>query len=214
MLQIVRTFPGQAFFGEEERASVFRIVNAYCVFDTDLGYSQGMCLLAGVLRIHLDEETTFWALVTLFSVERYNLRALYDPGSSALLDCLSCLDHCLARNHPTLRAHFVSQGVELSMIATQWFLTLFVYRFPLPFALDFWEVFFRRGLSAVIQVGVALLSSLADTLLADKFDHMVPFLNQMDLTYISEGTHAPTRAHGLACVGLSLALFWLWLCRS
>jgi hypothetical protein len=53
---ITRTFPGQSFFGDEERASVMRIVNAYAMFDNEVGYSQGMCFLAGVLRLNFDEE--------------------------------------------------------------------------------------------------------------------------------------------------------------
>ncbi len=115
-----------------------------------------MCFLAGILRVHLDEESTFWALAVLFSIERYNLRAIYDPSSPALLDCLTCLQQCLTRTHPALAEHFQQQGVELSMISTQWFITLFIYRFPLPFALDFLELFFRQGVSAVVKVGYGL----------------------------------------------------------
>jgi hypothetical protein len=184
--QITRTFPNQAFFGEEERLSVFRVVNAYCVFDKDLGYSQGMCFLAGVLRLHFDEETTFWSLAVLFSIERYNMRAIYDPSCPALQECLTALQLCLNRVHPQLASHFTEQGVELSMIATQWFLTLFVYRFPFPFALECWQGFFRRGIASIVQVGVSLLLSLADTLLGQNFETIVPFFNHMDLEYISE----------------------------
>jgi hypothetical protein len=164
-----------------------RIVNAYSMFDNEIGYSQGMCFLAGVLRQNFDEETAFWAFVVLLSNERYNMRSLFDPESEALQQCLQCLQTCLTRRHPDLASHLARHGVDMSMFAPQWFLTLFIYRFPLPFGFRFWQAFLAEGVSAVVRVGVALLFYLQDRLLPMNFDSMIPFFNQLDMTYINEG---------------------------
>jgi hypothetical protein len=133
-----------------------------------------------------DCQTAFWAFVVLLSTERYNMRALFDPESDALQQCLLCLHTCLLRRRPALARHLAAQGVEMSMFAPQWFLTLFIYRFPLPFGFRFWHTFLAEGVSAVVRVGVALLQSLGDRLLAMNFDAIIPFFNAMDTTYINE----------------------------
>jgi hypothetical protein len=114
------------------------------------------------------------------------MRALFDPESDALQQCLLCLHTCLLRRRPALARHLAAQGVEMSMFAPQWFLTLFIYRFPLPFGFRFWHTFLAEGVSAVVRVGVALLQSLGDRLLSMNFDAIIPFFNAMDTTYINE----------------------------
>jgi len=51
---------------EEEvygKQALRRILRAYCVYDRDIGYCQGMNFIAGMLLMFLTEEESFWLLV-------------------------------------------------------------------------------------------------------------------------------------------------------
>jgi hypothetical protein len=51
---------------EEEvygKQALRRILRAYCVYDSDIGYCQGMNFIAGMLLMFLTEEESFWLLV-------------------------------------------------------------------------------------------------------------------------------------------------------
>lgn len=59
------------------------ILRAYSVYDKEVGYVQGVNLLAGVLLYHIgNPPQAFWALVDL--MEDKELRSLYLPGFPGL----------------------------------------------------------------------------------------------------------------------------------
>ena len=53
-----------------------KVLVAYSIYDVDLGYVQGLNMIAGVLLYHIkNPEQTFWALVE--TMEYQELRLLY-----------------------------------------------------------------------------------------------------------------------------------------
>ena len=53
-----------------------KVLVAYSIYDVDLGYVQGLNMIAGVLLYHIkNAEQTFWALVE--TMEYQELRLLY-----------------------------------------------------------------------------------------------------------------------------------------
>lgn len=89
MTQIVkdleRTFPESGSFGESGTlgGGLEEILRAYSVYDREVGYVQGLNLLAGVLLYHIGNSAqAFWALVDL--MEDKELRSLYLPGFPGL----------------------------------------------------------------------------------------------------------------------------------
>ena len=94
---------------------------------------------------------------------------------------------------PVLHVHFLRQGVKSSMYCSQWFLTLFSYRYVLPrcilprsntrYSLPM-EIVFRifdnclaSGIEAIFGFALSLLQKNEAKLLSLKFDELVAFLN-------------------------------------
>ena len=46
---------------------------AYSVYNTELGYCQGMSQIAALLLMYLNEEDAFWALSVLMAGNKYNM---------------------------------------------------------------------------------------------------------------------------------------------
>lgn len=66
---------------------------------------------------------------------------------------------------PALYCHLHRRGISPHLYATQWFLTLFAYRFPLQLVLRIYDLILSEGLSAVLRFGIVLMQKNATTLL-------------------------------------------------
>lgn len=66
---------------------------------------------------------------------------------------------------PALYCHLHRRGVTPHLYATQWFLTLFSYRFPLQLVLRIYDLILSEGLEAIIKFGIVLMQKNAKTLL-------------------------------------------------
>jgi len=62
------------------------------------------------------------------------------------------------------------------MYASQWFLTLFAYKFPLSMVVRIFDVVISEGLEAILRFGVALMKRNAETLLELEFEKCLDFL--------------------------------------
>lgn len=68
-----RQFREHVFFRERynnKQQELFNVLVAYSVYNSEVGYCQGMSTLAGMLLMYLGEEETFWALNTLLTDRR------------------------------------------------------------------------------------------------------------------------------------------------
>jgi USP6 N-terminal-like protein len=65
-----RQFRENMFFRERynlKQQQLFNVLVAYSVYNSEVGYCQGMSTLAGMLLMYLDEEETFWAMNILLT---------------------------------------------------------------------------------------------------------------------------------------------------
>ncbi|XP_048482097.1 rab GTPase-activating protein 1-like [Plutella xylostella] len=173
---IARTFPAHDFFREAGgvgQDSLLRMARAYAVYDVEVGYCQGLSFLAATLLLHMPEEQAFCLLVRL--MYGYGLRELYKDGFEALYMRLHQLDRLMEEQLHELRAHFAELGVEPHMFASQWFLTVFTARFPLPLVYHILDVFLLQGMDTLFQVALALLSRARRDLLAHDFEGVLKY---------------------------------------
>lgn len=173
---IARTFPAHDFFREAGglgQDSLLRMARAYAVYDHEVGYCQGLSFLAATLLLHMPEEQAFCLLVKL--MYGYGLRELYKDGFEALYMRLHQLDRLMEEQLNDLRAHFQVLGVEPHMFASQWFLTVFTARFPLPLVYHILDVFLLQGIDTIFQVALALLSRSRKDLLQHDFEGVLKY---------------------------------------
>lgn len=70
---------------------------------------------------------------------------------------------------PAVYCHLRRRGVPPQLYATQWFLTLFAYRFPLQLVLRIYDLVFEEGLeSTILKFAVAIMRRNAQALLCMK----------------------------------------------
>lgn len=174
---INRTFPAHKFFKESGGAgqdSLYKVSKAYAVYDTEVGYCQGLSFIAASLLLHIPEEESFCVLVAL--MYNYGLRDMYKMGFESLYLRLYQLNRLMKENIPDLYEHFQNTGVESHMFASQWFLSLFTARFPLYFVFYILDVFLLDGVTVLFQVALTLLSVCKKDLLELDFEGILKYV--------------------------------------
>ncbi|RCI03025.1 GTPase-activating protein [Rhizopus stolonifer] len=176
-----RTFPHHPFFqssvGQE---ALFNVVKAYSNYDPEVGYCQGIAFVAGPLLLHMPEEEAFSILVQL--MQRYELRGHYTPQLDLLRQRLFQFDGLLLDHLPHVHRHFNEQGVRSNMYASQWFLTLYAYKFPLDVVYRIYDTLFTEGVDCLFRIGLALLAKNQSILLSLEFEALVTYLKDDMLT--------------------------------
>lgn len=146
---------------------LFGICKAYALYDDAVGYAQGMNFIAMPLLFNMPEEEAFSLFVTLMN--KYGLRDLFVHDMAGLHLHLYQFERLLEEFEPALYCHLRRREVKPQLYATQWFLTLFAYRFPLQLVLRIYDLILSEGLeSAILKFGIVLMQKNAETLLGMK----------------------------------------------
>ena len=112
----------------------------------------------------MPEQEAFCLLVRLMN--HYGLRDLFIQDMPGLHMRLYQFERLLEDLEPALYCHLHRRGISPHLYATQWFLTLFAYRFPLQLVLRIYDLILSEGLSAILRFGIVLMQKNASTLLS------------------------------------------------
>jgi len=162
-----RTLPQEELFkakGGQGQIMLFRLLRAIAIRLCDIGYCQSLnFIVATLIGVFPDDEAAAFhcALALLL---RHSLVDQYRPSFSKLGVTIWQFDKIveafLPKVHDCLQAH----GVNAEFYAIQWFLTLFASDLPQPTVRRIWDRFLVAGWQVVVQVALALLYSVQDTL--------------------------------------------------
>jgi len=174
---INRTFPKHIFFqdrGGLGQQLLFNVLKAFSIYNTTVGYCQGMGFIAAMLLIYMEEEDAFWVLVRL--CDGYGMSGLFMDGFPALNECYDIINKMLAEWLPNLNEHFKNKDIHTPMYCPQWFLTLFIITLPFAVVLRVWDIFLHDGLSAIFLVAVSLLKLYESEMLKMDSEQLFTFL--------------------------------------
>ncbi|KAF3932584.1 Carabin [Dactylellina cionopaga] len=154
------------------------LMKAYAIYDPEVGYVQGMAFLGAPLLLNMTEEEAFCMMVEL--MRTYSLRDMFTPGMKGLHLRLYQYDRLLEDLCPALSVHLNRRKAQSSLYATQWFLTLFAYKFPLQLVLRVYDLAITEGIEgAVLKFGIALMKKNEAALRQiDSLEALLPFLRE------------------------------------
>ncbi|RMJ26938.1 gtpase activating protein [Aspergillus sp. HF37] len=155
---IGRSFPSVEMFRDadgEGQQMLARVLKCFSLYDTKIGYCQGLGFVVGPLLMHMSDAEAFCVLVRL--MDQYNLRTCYLPDLFGLHLRVYQFQNLLARHRPSLFAHLESLHVEPAYVS-QWFLSFFAVACPLPMLLRIYDVIFLEGASeTLMRVALSLM---------------------------------------------------------
>ena len=147
------------------QVSLFHVCRAYALFDDAVGYPQGMNFMVMPLLFTMPEEEAFCLLVRLMN--KYQVRDLFIQDMPGLHMHLYQFERLLEDLEPALYCHLNRRSVTPQLYATQWFMTMFAYRFPLQLVMRVYDLVLCEGLEgAILKFGMAVIQRNVQTLLA------------------------------------------------
>ncbi|KAI8141101.1 rab-GTPase-TBC domain-containing protein [Fennellomyces sp. T-0311] len=181
---LARTFPNVDMFkqeGGDGQQALERVLKAYSLYDAHVGYCQGLAFLVGPLLMNMPEQQAFCVFVRL--METYEMRTMFTLNMEGLQLRLYQFTSLLSQILPELSDHLADHAVHPPMYASQWFLTLFAYAFPIPLVLRIYDIVFAEGAAeTIMRVAIAMLKHSQQELLQmtefeDILDHVTSKLH-------------------------------------
>lgn len=163
-----RTFPDHVLFrlrdGAGQRA-LGRVLHALSLFNSRMGYCQGMGFCTALLLMYTDEEMAFGVLAALTSSWGANLAGLWEEGFPLMRELAAIVVRLARKTLPRLAA--VLGELEPMLYFPGWLMTLFVNcNLPFETTLRIWDAIMLEGELAVVRASLAILKCSAPALLA------------------------------------------------
>uniref|UniRef100_A0A803WD53 USP6 N-terminal-like protein n=1 Tax=Ficedula albicollis TaxID=59894 RepID=A0A803WD53_FICAL len=147
-LDVNRTYRDHIMFRDRygvKQQSLFHVLAAYSIYNTEVGYCQGMSQITALLLMFMNEEDAFWALVKLLSGPKHAMHGFFIPGFPKLLRFQEHHDKILKKFLSKLKQHLDSQDMPTSFYTTKWFFQCFLDRTPFTLSLRIWDIYILEG---------------------------------------------------------------------
>ncbi|XP_014218955.1 USP6 N-terminal-like protein [Copidosoma floridanum] len=128
-----------------KQRSMFYVLAAYSMYNMEVGYCQGMSVLAGLLLLYMDEEEAFWGLSVLLTDKKYSMHGFYVDGFPKLNRYIEHYDKIMSKFLPKLKRKLDECGCDSILYALKWFFVVFQERTPVSLGLRIWDIFLLEG---------------------------------------------------------------------
>ncbi|KAL2818855.1 plasma-membrane choline transporter-domain-containing protein [Aspergillus granulosus] len=170
--------PGQSVVVETEMIrSLRRVLYAFAAHNPQIGYTQSLNFITGLLLLFLNEEKAFWMLHIITSLYLPSTHEISLEGANIDLWILMVL---LKESLPNIYNKIVgtggrSRGAPLSVNSrlpditlglTNWLMSVFIGTLPLETTLRVWDVFFYEGSKTFFRVSMGLFKACEKDIMA------------------------------------------------
>ncbi|KAL3308884.1 hypothetical protein Ciccas_012579, partial [Cichlidogyrus casuarinus] len=156
---LLRTLIKNACFSFRDATGVARlrrILLSLSYLYVDIGYCQGMGVIAATLLLFMEEEIAFWCMCCIIE----DLLPASYFSSSNLLGVHAdqrVLNELLRKTLPALSDHLVTHDIDLALITLPWFLTLFASSVDARVLVRLWDLIFLEGSTMLFKISLTLL---------------------------------------------------------
>ncbi|KAM7367322.1 hypothetical protein PAMP_015233 [Pampus punctatissimus] len=178
-LDVNRTYRDHIMFMHRydvKQQALFHVLTAYSMYNTEVGYCQGMSQITALLLIYMNEEDAFWALVQLLSGQKHAMHGFFVPGFPKLMRFQEHHDRILKKMMPKLKQHLDSQEVFTSLYTMKWFFQCFLDRTPFTLTLRIWDIYILEGERLLPAMSYTVLKLHKKHLLKLSMEQLVEFL--------------------------------------
>jgi len=174
-VHIRATLPVEELRMGQGQSSLRRVLRAYSMYDTDVGYCQGMNFIAAMFLTFLTEEESFWLLVVVMNEEPYKLREMFGEDMAGTHEVLYIAEKLIAQFLPKLSKQLEIETIHVSMFLTSWLMTVYASTFPFDLVVRVWDSFLVEGWKVVYRVMLSLLDHASQDLKGLRFEQILNY---------------------------------------
>lgn len=177
---IKRTYTMHVLFKEENSAmhqSLFHVLNAYALYNTDAGYVSGLSFVAAFLLMQAEEVDVFWMLHSLLESEKYQMKDVWRQAMPGIRLRHFQFDRLLERFIPDVARHLQDNDVPCTLYCSRWFISLFSStNVSTKILLRMWDIYLNEGNKAIFRFGLAIFITFQDALLQAEYGEIMSIL--------------------------------------
>ncbi|XP_053085500.1 USP6 N-terminal-like protein isoform X1 [Pangasianodon hypophthalmus] len=180
-LDVNRTFRNHIMFMDRfgvKQQSLFHVLTAYSVYNTEVSYCQGMSQIAAILLMYMNEEDAFWAMSQLLTNQKHAMHGFFIPGFPKLQRFQNHHDQILSKLLPKLKKHLDKEQMSSGIYSTKWFLQCFIDRTPFTLTLRLWDIFILEGEKILTAMAYTVLKLHKKRLLKMSLEELREFLQE------------------------------------
>jgi len=181
-LDVNRTYRDHIMFRERyntRQQDLFHVLAAYSMFNSEVGYCQGMSQIAALLLMYLNsEEDAFWALSQLMASPKYNMHGFFIPGFPKLIRFQEQHDKILHKKLRRLQKHLIANSIDTGIYTLKWFFQCFLDRIPFSISIRIWDLYLLEGECILLAMAFTILKLHRKTLLKMEMDELMEFLQK------------------------------------
>ncbi|KAM8803276.1 USP6 N-terminal-like protein isoform 2-T2 [Rhynchonycteris naso] len=180
-LDVNRTFRDHIMFRDRygvKQQSLFHVLAAYSIYNTEVGYCQGMSQITALLLMYMNEEDAFWALVRLFSGPKHAMHGFFVHGFPKLLRFQEHHEKILSKFLSKLKQHLDSQEIYTNFYTMKWFFQCFLDRTPFTLNLRIWDIYIFEGERVLTAMSYTILKLHKKHLMKLSMEELVEFLQE------------------------------------
>lgn len=178
-LDVNRTYRNHIMFKDRystKQCMLFRILVAYSIYNSEIGYCQGMSQVAALLLMYMNEEDSFWALSTLMSSDKHAMHGFFVPGFPKLRRFSAHHDTIIKKLLPKVSKRCKQFQIDSTLYTLKWFFQCFLDKVPFTLTLRLWDNFIYYGEIILVSMSYTLLRLHKKTILKKSSDELITFL--------------------------------------
>lgn len=141
--------------GSVGQTRLSRLLNAFSVHCSSVGYCQSLNFLAGALLLIMSEERAFWVLICL--LEQLLPKDMHGLNLFGFRVEQVVLGELVARYAPALSKHMRAHELSTEVFTSSWFLCCFLNVMPVPSVLRVWDVLMNEGSKILFRVSLSII---------------------------------------------------------
>ncbi|VDD79736.1 unnamed protein product [Mesocestoides corti] len=156
---LMRTMPNNVCFSSTSAIGIprlRRVLTAIAWLYTDIGYCQGLGIIAANLLLLMEEETAYWMMCAIIEdilpASYFSADSLLGVQADQRVLC-QLISIFLPRVDAILQQH----DVDLPLITLGWFLTLFSGVLSMRIMIRVWDLLFYEGSTVLFRIALAIL---------------------------------------------------------
>ncbi|RUS85975.1 hypothetical protein EGW08_006245 [Elysia chlorotica] len=177
-LDVNRTYRNHIMFRERygvKQQSLFHVLAAYSVYNTEVGYCQGMSEIAALLLMYLNEEDAFWGMSQLFISPKHTMHGFFMYGFPKLLRYQEHHDNVLRKFLPKIRKHMERNEMYPTLYTIKWFLQCFLDRMPFHLTLRLWDIYMLEGDILLVSMAYCIIKVHRRRIMKMQMDELLTF---------------------------------------
>lgn len=179
-LDVNRTYRDHIMFRERynnRQVALFHVLAAYSMYNSEVGYCQGMSQIAALLLMYLtEEEDAFWALSRIMVHPKYSMHGFFIQGFPKLMRFQRHHDKILKKFLPKLKKHLDKNNIDTGIYTLKWFFQCFLDRIPFSLTLRVWDLYLLEGERIMIGMAYNILRMHRRYLMKLAMDELIEHL--------------------------------------